>query len=228
VKISVDQLSAAYGATLVVKQVDLVVPGGGAMAILGRNGMGKTTLLRALLGYLPATKGRIEFGDTDVSGWPTHRIARLGLSYGPQEGALFADLSVGENLEAVHGTPRRREAVLHYFPVLGQRLRQLAGTLSGGEQKMLVLARALIPEPAILMLDEISAGLQPAMVASVKQALRQERRERGTTLLMVEQNLDLALDVADEVTVLKLGRVAVRARAESPDVRSSLIEALAP
>ena len=144
------------------------------MAIVGRNGMGKSTLLRAL-GYLPATKGRIELDGADVSGWPTHRIVRLGLAYGPQEGALFANLSVGENLEAVRGTPRRRESVLRYFPILGQRLGQLAGTLSGGEQKMLVLARALISEPALLVLDEISAGLQPTMVASIEEALRQER-----------------------------------------------------
>ncbi len=227
-KISIRALRAAYGATIIVDQVDLVVPAGGALVILGRNGMGKTTLLRAMLGYLPATTGRIELGDTDVSGWPTHRITRLGLAYGPQEGAIFADLSVGQNLEAARGTPRRREAVLCYFPILGERMRQPAGTLSGGEQKMLVLARALMAEPAVLILDEISAGLQPAMVAGVERALREERQERGTTLLMVEQNLDLALAVADEVTVMKLGRVAMREKARSPGVRSALIEALAP
>lgn len=231
-KLELRNVAGGYGSAVVVQDIELTVERGTCLALLGRNGMGKSTLVKAVLGFLPRTSGSVRFGDRDVLGWPASRIVRLGVAYGPQEEAVFGELTVDENLAAAtlrrRPSAARRAQVLEFFPVLAERGRQRAGTLSGGEQKMLVLARSLLAEPAMLVLDEISAGLQPSMVAAVERALRWERQHRGTTVLMVEQNLDLSLGVADRVAVLKLGRIGFQAAANDAGIRDELLRQLAP
>jgi len=214
----------------VIRDLSLSLADGETVAVLGRNGMGKSTLLKAILGYV-APSGAVLLDDDDATGWTTARIVRRGIGYGPQEEAIFSELSVGENLAAnvrQRSSPQRMGEVLGYFPILGQRLRQRAGTLSGGEQKMLVLARVLLAEPKLIVLDEISAGLQPAVLERVRQALASERAERRTTILMVEQNLDLALSLADRVAVMKLGQILFEAPVSTAGIRALLETQLAP
>jgi ABC-type branched-subunit amino acid transport system ATPase component len=210
-RLEVDRLSAGYGQTIIVREVTLDLRSGETLAIVGRNGMGKTTLLKGLLGYLGNPGGAVRLDGQDVRGWPTFQIIRLGVAYAPQEQAVVGELSVAENLEsgalASRPSTERRSQIMAYFPLLGQRLRQRAGTLSGGEQKMLILARALLAEPRLLVLDEISAGLQPAIRDVVVQALTHERSRRGLTLLMVEQNIDMVIALANRVAVMKLGQL---------------------
>ena len=237
-KLEVENFSGGYGMTIVVRDVSFTLPQGAALAVVGRNGMGKTTLLRGLLGYLKTASGAVRIADRDTLGWPTFRIIRQGIAYAPQEESLFGDLTVAENLRGAtiskagskaggkaHNSQRWTE-MIEAFPRLGERLSQRAGTLSGGEQKMLILARALLAEPKLLVLDEISGGLQPAMVQHVCDVLRREREQRGTTMLMVEQNLDLSLAVADRIAVLKLGQIALECAAEESE-RTRLTRELA-
>jgi ABC-type branched-subunit amino acid transport system ATPase component len=229
--ITVDGLTSGYGSAVILDDVSFDVPEHAALAVVGRNGMGKTTLLKTVLGYLEPMAGSVTIGGRTVTGWPTHRISRAGVAYAPQEQALFADLTVGENLTIGRGRacPEPvRTAVLEAFPVLGSRLKQLAGTLSGGEQKMLALAKAMMATPELLVLDEISDGMQPAVVSAVAAALKEMRAQRGCTILMVEQNLDLSLAVADQLAVLKIGRIVHRDDASAPGVRDDLIGWLAP
>ena len=229
-QLEVENLSGGYGMTIVVRDVTFTLAQGAALAIVGRNGMGKTTLLRALLGYLRTVSGAVRMGEADVMGWPTFQIVRQGIAYAPQEEALFGDLTVEENLRSstlgkLRSSARWQE-MMEAFPRLGERLSQRAGTLSGGEQKMLLLARALLAQPKLLVLDEISGGLQPAMVQHVCDVLRHEREQRGTTILMVEQNLDLSLAVADNVAVIKLGQLVRQCPAEEAE-RAGLLQELA-
>lgn len=225
-------LRAGYGSATIVDGIDLEVGEGEAVAIVGRNGMGKSTFVKALLGLLGRAEGTIVIGGRDVRGWPTHRIVRLGIGYGPQEENLFAGLSVADNLDPGWARGRveeeRRRHVLEHFPVLGERLRQDAGTLSGGEQKMLVLARAMLMGPDLLVLDEISDGLQPAVVRRVQELLCAERERSRPTIIMVEQNLDLSLAVADRVAVMKLGQLVYTASSRDRAVREALTAQLAP
>ena len=230
-RIDVSDLRAGYGSATILEGVGFGVPDHGALAIVGRNGMGKSTLLKAVMGYLKPSAGSVAVAGREVTGWPTHRITRMGVSYAAQERSLFGELSVDENLTV--GKGRRcpaalRDEVIGYFPVLGQRLRQKAGTLSGGEQKMLTLAKALVAVPDLLVLDEISDGLGPAVITQVGVALRDLREKHGCTVLMVEQNLDLSLEVADDVAVLKLGRLIFEKPSTEPGLRDALVTQLAP
>lgn len=228
--IQVDDLTAGYGSTVILRAISFSLKSGGALAVIGRNGMGKTTLLRALLGYLPATKGSVVIGGRQTRGLPTYRVVRTGISYAPQEDALFGELTIRDNLAGVRRpspqTTKRLAQIYGYFPILSERLDQKAGTLSGGEQKMLILARALLADPQMLVVDEISDGLQPRMVGVVRDVLREERRDRGTTLLLVEQNIDLAFAVTDEIAVLKLGAIGFRCPPQ-PEFRPQVIDQLA-
>ena len=227
-RLEVGDLRAGYGSAVIVDGVSLEVPEHGALAVVGRNGMGKSTLLKAVMGYLKPSRGHVSLDGQNVTAWPTHRIARRGVAYTPQEQSLFGDLSVDENLTVGKGRkcpPEVREEVLGYFPVLGQRLRQRAGTLSGGEQKMLTLAKAIVTMPDVLVLDEISDGLGPAVVSAVGVALKGLRERHGCTILMVEQNLDLSLGVADRIAVLKLGKVIFEKPTAEPGLRDELIAA---
>jgi ABC-type branched-subunit amino acid transport system ATPase component len=230
-RIAVEDLTGGYGSAMILDDVCFDVPEHAALAVVGRNGMGKTTLLKTILGYLRPQTGTVAIAGRTVTGWSTHRIARSGVAYAPQEQALFADLTVGENLaigRGRHCPAGVRSAVLEAFPVLGSRSKQLAGTLSGGEQKMLALAKAMVATPDLLVLDEISDGMQPAVVTAVSQALRELREQRGCTILMVEQNLDLSLAVADQIAVLKIGRIVHREESTAAGVREDLVGWLAP
>lgn len=229
--LEVENLTCGYGAATVVRNVSIGVASGEAVALMGKNGMGKTTLVKAMLGYLPGATGSVRFFGDDVTGWPTHAIVRLGVGYGPQDAAIFGELSVNENLRLgamyIKDFSPARDRVLDHFPILRQRLSQQAGTLSGGEQKMLVLARALIPEPKVLILDEISEGLQPSVLATARRVLQLERERRALTLLLVEQNVDFALSIADRVAVLQVGEILFDTVTSSDGVRDEIVGAFA-
>ena len=229
--LAVEGLRAGYGSAVIVDGISFEVPDHGALAIVGRNGMGKSTLLRAITGYLKPMAGAVRVGGRSTIGTPTYRLARMGVVYTPQEQSLFGELSVEENLSVGVGgrCPKDlRDEILSVFPVLGERLRQRAGTLSGGEQKMLTLAKALAMRPEMLLLDEISDGLGPGVVTVVGETLTRLREQFGCTLLMVEQNLDLSLRVADRVAVLKLGSIVFECESTEPGLREELTEQLAP
>jgi branched-chain amino acid transport system ATP-binding protein len=227
--LSVDGLCVAYGRSQVLFDVSLDVPPTGAVAVLGRNGVGKTTLLKAIMGELPATRGTARFNGQEVTRMPTERRVRLGLGYVPQEHSVFARLSVRENL-AVGSLGRRdaaaRQDVLEMFPKLGQRLDQPAGTLSGGERKMLAIARALLPKPRLLLLDEPTEGVWIGVIEEITDRLKQ--LVHGMAVLIVEQHLELALGVAEHVYVLDRGRVALHGAAATVRHDPRLLQYLAP
>ncbi|HVU79424.1 MAG TPA: ABC transporter ATP-binding protein [Gaiellaceae bacterium] len=230
-RLAVDELRAGYGSAVIVDGVSFEVPEHGALAVVGRNGMGKSTLLKAITGYLKPFAGSVTVGGRRTTGLATYRLARMGVAYTPQEQSLFGELSVEENLSIGRSgaCPHElRDEILETFPVLRERLRQRAGTLSGGEQKMLTLAKALAMRPQLLLLDEISDGLGPAVVSAVGETLVRLRERFGCTILMVEQNLDLSLRVADRVAVLKLGSIVFERGAADDGLRDELTAQLAP
>jgi branched-chain amino acid transport system ATP-binding protein len=187
---------------------------GEAVALLGRNGAGKSTTLRCVMGLLPPAGGRVLLAGRDVTGWAPHRLCRLGLGWVPEDRRVFGDLTVHENLEAGRRprAPARaggrwtHERVYGFFPVLGDRRRQKAGTLSGGEQQMLAIARTLMGAPAVLLLDEPSEGLAPVVVRALLDRLA-ALRAAGQTIVLAEQNLRFATRLADRAYVLDQGRV---------------------
>lgn len=207
----ISRLRCGYGAAMVVHGVDLEIGGGEVLALLGKNGMGKSTLLKAVMGFLPLQSGEIGLFSEDVTGMPPHLLARRAIAYSPQEQALFQDLTVEENLRLVvrdrQVLKRGVERVGAYFSFIPQRLRQRAGTLSGGEQKMLLVARALLGRPRLMLIDEISEGLQPSVLGRLASVLRAERAETGCSILLVEQNVGFALSVADRFAVLQSGEI---------------------
>ncbi|MCP5153167.1 MAG: ABC transporter ATP-binding protein [Ectothiorhodospiraceae bacterium] len=205
----VEALRGGYGAVRVLQGIDLEVRAGEVLGVLGRNGAGKTTTLKTVMGLLPATGGRIWLGDIELTSMPAHRIPGLGVGYVPQGRGLFRELSVADNLRmgmlVRASAPAVHERVLELFPVLRERLRQAAGTLSGGEQQMLAMARALCIEPALLLLDEPGEGLQPSLVARVVETVAR-LRDRGVAVVLVEQKVDAVLGVADRVVFVENGR----------------------
>ncbi len=204
-------VSSGYGEALVLRDVAFTLAPGEIFAILGKNGMGKSTLLKTIMGFLPIKAGRIRLRGEDVTGLPPHRIARKSVAYSPQEQALFQDLSVGDNLRLGLRDDARFHAGLarigQFFPFLPERLRQRAGTLSGGEQKMLLVARALISGASLLLIDEISEGLQPSIIQKLAEVLRAERQAGEVSILLIEQNVRFAAAVADRYAVLKRGEI---------------------
>jgi branched-chain amino acid transport system ATP-binding protein len=228
--LTVSGIAAGYGSARVLHGVDLAAAAGETTALLGRNGMGKSTLARTIAGLLPVEAGTVTMAGADVTALPpAERVAR-GLAYAPQEQALFQDLPVADNLRLALRSDRlyrdRLDEVVALFPRLRDRLRQAAGTLSGGEQKMLLLARALITRPRILVLDEISEGLQPSMVDLIAAALAQRVREQGTALVLIEQNIAFALAVAQRWSVLERGAVVASGRT-GPETAATVADLLA-
>lgn len=201
-------LCAGYGSTQILRQVSLEVGDGELVVVLGRNGVGKTTLLRTALGYLRPIAGSVTLGGADITGWPTHRIIRQGVGYAGQGNSVFVDLTVGDNLEIAmkRGDGQRLEELLLLFPRIRERSHQRAGTLSGGEQKILLLTRALASARRLVVLDEISEGVQPSLLPDFQQAIR-ATQQRGVSVLLVEQNLGFALTIADRFYVMSGGLV---------------------
>ena len=211
----VEGLRVAYGRTEAVRGIGLRVAEGQAVCLIGANGAGKTTTLRAISGLVRPRGGRILFAGTDIAGRAAHRIAAMGLVQVPEGRQIFAELTVAENLAlGAYLVPdraeiaRRRDEVLARFPRLRERLGQLAGSLSGGEQQMLAIGRALMARPRLLLLDEPSMGLAPLFVEEIFAIVAVLKRE-GTTILLVEQNASAALDVADHAYVLETGRIVL-------------------
>ncbi|WP_022797549.1 ABC transporter ATP-binding protein [Thermus islandicus] len=216
-------LDAFYGKSHILHGVELKVEAGELVALLGRNGAGKTTTLKAVMGLLPRRRGRILVFGRETVHEPPHRVALLGVGYVPEGRRVFPYLTVEENLRLVQGKrpgPFSLERVYEIFPRLWERRRHLGRQLSGGEQEMLAIGRALLLNPRLLLLDEPSQGLAPLVVRLVAEVLRHLKKE-GVSLLLAEQNAHLALDLADRVYVLDDGRVAyegeARALREDPE-----------
>ena len=210
--LSVRDLHVHLGQSHVLQGVSFDVPEGGVTALLGRNGVGKTTTLRAILGLAPG-RGSVRFGDQELNGLPTHRIVRARIGYVPEDRDVFTGLSVAENLRlAERDDEPRYDLVYELFPELKQRGAQRAGTLSGGQQQMVAIGRALLNDNRFLLVDEPTKGLAPALVADVARVL--ERLSELTTVLLVEQNLGVVRRIAHDVIVLDQGRVVHEARAE--------------
>ena len=212
--IELRDVDAGYGPFRAIFGVSLSVPVGGVLALLGSNGAGKTTIARVCSGLIEPTSGRVLFDGTDVTGWRPYRYARLGIVHAPEGRSVFASLTVDENLELTFRRSRGRAGVragldeaYGMFPHLGERRAQLAGTLSGGEQRMLSLARVLVEQPRLLIADELSLGLAPIVIDEVYRTL-ETIRDAGTTLLIVEQHVHHALAIADVAVVLTKGEVA--------------------
>ncbi len=207
--LEVSGLSAGYGSTQILWDVDLTVPAGSAVALLGPNGAGKTTLLRTLSGFLPATRGTVRFDGQDVTRQRAHRRFARGLCHVPEGRGVFRDLSVRENLLVQSVKGQEKEALdraTSAFPILGQRLSQQAGTMSGGQQQMLAMAAAYVRRPSLVLVDEASLGLAPIIVDDIFRFLGQLVAE-GSALLVVDQFVSRALALTDTAYVLRRGRV---------------------
>jgi branched-chain amino acid transport system ATP-binding protein len=208
VGLALQDLVAGYGATVVVDGISLALPPGGTLAVLGRNGVGKSTLLATLMGLTTLHRGAVLLASDRIDGLPTHQRARLGLGYVPQEREIFPSLTTEENL-AVSALPGGWSiaAVLDLFPALKERHRTTGNRLSGGEQQMLAIGRALVGGPKVLLLDEPLEGLAPIVIETVFAALTKIRDESGLSIILVEQNADFALSFAQDVAVLDRGKI---------------------
>ena len=227
--LQVRELCVSYGRSQVLFDVTLAVPRHGAVAVLGRNGAGKTTLLKTIVGELAADSGSIAFNLHDITRLPTERRIRSGLGYVPQEHSVFGRLSVRENLEVGALSNRGRSSidqVLAWFPKLGQRLEQPAGTLSGGERKMLAIGRSILSDPKLLLLDEPTEGVWIGVIEEIAERLRELIKD--IAVVIVEQHLELALGLADYAYVLDRGRVALEGRSSAVRKDPRLLQLLTP
>ena len=214
--LEIDGLESGYGGSRVLRGIGFTVAEGESVALLGRNGMGKTTLLRTIMGLLRATQGSIRFAGERLDGRRPEQIAKAGIAFVPQGREIFAELTVEENLllgAMGHGGLGAAvpEAIFERFPILKERRRQRGGTLSGGQQQQLAIGRALAGNPRLLLLDEPSEGLQPSIVLEVAEALQREVAGQRLTLITVEQNVDLALRVADRCLFIENGSLVAEA-----------------
>ena len=208
--LTISALDCFYGETQVLHGLNLGLRQGEVHCLLGRNGAGKTTTLKAIMGLAPARAGSIKLGGVELTELEPHEVPKAGVAYVPQGRRLFAEMTVAENIEIglmARGKGKaEREAVLDLFPILRERLKQRSGTLSGGEQQMLAMARALCLEPQVLLLDEPTEGLMPSMIAKIRETVA-KLRQRGVSTLLVEQRVDAVLPVADRVSFIENGRV---------------------
>jgi branched-chain amino acid transport system ATP-binding protein len=233
--LSVDNLWVSYGAIHALRGITFYVDEGEVVTLIGGNGAGKSTTLRSISGLLRPTQGIIEFDGQSIEGWPPHRIVQKGVVHVPEGRGIFANLTVEENLRMgayarrdLNGIRADHERALELLPRLRERLRQVAGTLSGGEQQMLAIGRALLARPRLLMLDEPSLGLAPQVVQTVFQVIR-EIAGVGTTILLIEQNASMALRVANRAYVMEVGEIQMgglaRDLASSDTVRKAYLGA---
>jgi urea transport system ATP-binding protein len=221
--LAIEGLDVAYGGSQVLWRVDLEVPKGAVVCLMGRNGVGKTTLLRAAMGLLPARAGRVTFDGADVTRWSPDRRARAGIGYVPQGREIFPHLSVAENLRMAHLGCGRGDALdeaLDLFPKLRELLARKGGVLSGGEQQMLAIGRALLTRPKLLMLDEPTEGIQPSIILEIEDAIRRIKTELGLAVLLVEQYVDFAERLADSYVIMAKGAVVARGDTRELDVQA--------
>ncbi len=217
--LTVDHISVYYGAVQAIRDVSFIVGKGEIVTLIGANGAGKSTILRAISGVVRTEAGSIAHDGKSIAGLPSHRVARLGIAHVPEGRGVFANMSVRENLEMGGYTRSSRkevgesfERVFALFPRLAERASQLAGTLSGGEQQMLAIGRGLVQRPDLLLLDEPSMGLSPVLVSEIFRMI-EEINKAGTTILLVEQNASMALAIADRAYVLEAGEIALEGKA---------------
>ncbi len=230
--LEVDQLATGYGDLRVVWDATFTVQQGEVLALLGRNGAGKTTILRAIMGLNPVHAGSIRFDGQDLNRTPAYTRVRNGIGIVQEGKRLIGDMTVEENLQLGGYSKRwkrgelqqRIDWAIDMFPILGEKRSQLAAMLSGGQQQMLAIAQALMPEPRLLLVDEPSAGLAPAIVGDVLASLI-KLRETGMSIVLVEQSVDFALSLASEVVVVDLGRMVLSSRSDAPGVREAVREA---
>jgi len=223
--LSVKALNAHYGTSHVLQGVDLELHDGTILAVLGRNGVGKTTTVRAIMGLVPPSSGNVLLDGEDIAGWAPHRVARAGVSYVPEGRLIFPDLTVIENIRVAERRPAKSwslHRLLELFPALRERAGNKGAQLSGGEQQMLVIARALVSDPKVL--DEPSQGLAPLVVRELARVVR-DLCESGVTILLIEQNMKLAAEVADRLAIMVKGRIVYSAspaafRADEESVRT--------
>ncbi len=225
--LSISGLHSHYGASHILQGVDLEMATGRIAAILGRNGVGKTTTVKTIMGLVAPTGGSITLDHTAITGWAPHRVARAGVAYVPEGRLIFPDLSVIENIKVAERTPAKAWPIprlLELFPSLDERQRNKGSQLSGGEQQMLAIARALVSDPKVLLLDEPSQGLAPLVVRELARVIRL-LCDAGVTILLIEQNMKLAEVVADELHIMVKGRIVYSAdphrfRAEEQQIRT--------
>jgi branched-chain amino acid transport system ATP-binding protein len=223
-----EALRGGYGDSHVLHELNLQINEGDTYALIGKNGAGKSTFLRTVVGLLPIFEGTIELFGRDITELPTYQIVGSGVAYAPQERAFFADLSVWENLRlgSLSLTDKQFDdslrRVKNAFPFIGGRLRQKAGTLSGGEQAIVKVARALLPNARLVLLDEISEGLQPSVIDRVVQALSHEVARRTFTIIFVEQNVDFVMRVARRYGLIERGQIIAEGLMSEPDAASRI------
>ncbi len=225
--LKVSSLHVHYGSAHVLHGVDLEVGAGKIVCLIGRNGAGKSTTLKSIIGLVSATSGEILFEEQRIDTMAAHQVARMGVAYVPEDRRPFGSLSVEENIRVAaqaspHSDANGVSEALAFFPVLEERARQLAGSLSGGEQQMLVIARALVARPRLILLDEPTEGLAPGLVRSIRDGIM-KTRTHGLSILLVEQNLSLALEVGDYFYVLSRGFVAFEGTSEELLAREDVI-----
>ncbi|ODT31749.1 MAG: ABC transporter ATP-binding protein [Kaistia sp. SCN 65-12] len=225
--LTVTGLDCFYGEVQVLHGLDLALEQGEVLCLLGRNGAGKTTALKAIMGLVRAAAGSIRLGGRELTALPAHEVPKAGVAYVPQGRRLFAEMTVAENLEIGLRARGRgqatKEAVLDLFPLLRERLKQRSGTLSGGEQQMLAMARALCLEPEVLLLDEPTEGLMPSMIERIRDTVA-GLRGRGVSTILVEQRIEAVLSLADRVTFVENGRSRETVLVEALRSDSSLVK----
>ena len=232
--LEIKNLAVSYGAITALHGISLSVPAGGIVTLIGSNGAGKTTALKTISGLLKPCAGKIFYDGKNIAGLPPHQIVKLGISHVPEGRMIFANLTVMENLQMGAYLQKDRTAIrreLDYvfaaFPRLQEREKQIAGTLSGGEQQMLAIGRALMSRPKLLMLDEPSLGLAPLLVKTIFEKIVEINRQQGITILLVEQNANLALEVSGFGYVLETGKVALSGDSatlrQNPQVKSAYL-----
>jgi branched-chain amino acid transport system ATP-binding protein len=220
-------LNTHYGASHILQGVDLELPKGRIAAVLGRNGVGKTTTVKTIMGLVAPSGGSVTLDGTPITAWPPHRVARAGVAYVPEGRQIFPDMTVVENIRVAQRKPAKEwplEKLLELFPSLDERQLNKGSQLSGGEQQMLAIARALASDPTVLLLDEPSQGLAPLVVRELARVVRL-LRDMGVTILLIEQNMKLAEVVADELHIMVKGRMVYSAdpqrfRAEEQQIRT--------
>jgi branched-chain amino acid transport system ATP-binding protein len=225
--LEVEGFDTYYGELQVLRNFSVSVAAGEILCLLGRNGAGKTTALKSILGLVPPRSGGLRLDGRDIGGLPAEQIPRHGIGYVPQGRRLFKDMTVRENLEIGLMTrksgPATLERAVAYFPALGERMSQLSGTLSGGEQSMVAIARALCTEPKVIMLDEPTEGLMPSMIQAIRDVVTRLSKD-GVAVLLVEQRIDAVLSVADRIAFMDHGTVQADYSVEAVRADASLVQ----